>query len=714
MADLAYWALAPKEEIGAELVRRVRDYYGFFASSPIGRRILLARRLTFGLEGKAGSVSWEVRRGGAAGELAKMRSGHFGNLSEQRVTMATQQKPAWTPIASNSDYASLAQTTTASTVLDYIYRQHRIERALVDAGRSIQWSGEGFISGGWDARKGNTVAEDPDTGEEIKDGDFEAFRTPTTLDVWRDPLAASWQSMCWSGERDFVNKYDVAAAWPEHAEAICSISTNWLEGAGLRADSTESKSDQIPLFRWYHDKTPAVPQGRFVLFAASDIVLFDGPLPFRLSPLKRGVEKELDGTPFGWSAMFDAMGPQEVVDALTTAIVTQQTTNAVRKLIGVKGSGINWRQITQALGVIEVKSMDMAPKPLDFTDVSEQVFGFRGTQIQEMQMFAGVNDMQRGVISDKVKSGAQGALYDAISLRAASPLASAIKSLSEDVGTFALHTLADYAGDSERVASIAGEQNRTLVTKFKGSDLAGFERVTVEASDHMGKTMTGKQAWADQLLEKGALGQGEVAGQRYIALAKTGSLDQLTEAPHANALRIKRDKELLAKGIGLPPMVPVSDPLTGAPVVDPMTGAPVTKRQPQPGQSYVGVHVAQTHWLDIPEYLAVLSTPEVLENPAVTTAVLEVVQEKLNLWRTMDPDLLALLGGQPPPSQSMVAPPVPGAKSGTPAPKDGAKSKTPNPNMPPKATDVPAEMPNLPKNPATGAAHSPDAPMEMQ
>lgn len=120
----------------------------------------------------------------------------------------------------------------------------------------------------------------------------------------------------------------------------------------------------------------------------------------------------------------------------------------------------------------------------------------------------------------------------------------------------------------------------------------------------------------------------------------------------------------------------------------------------------MGIHVAQTHWLDIPEYLSVLSTPESLENPQVVSAVLEVVQEKLNLWRTMDPDLLALLGGPPPPSQAMTPPPAPGAQSKTPAPSGGEQSKTKNPNVPDPG--LPAKPPGMPKNPTTGKPHAPD------
>lgn len=671
-----YWAAASGQEIGREISQRISAYYTWCGSSPLIRRMLLARRLIFGLENKQGATSWEVRRGGVQGELAKLRVGHVGNLVDQRVTLAMQQEPAWQPVATNSDFASLAQATSVSGVLDYYYRETRMERRLRKAADDMQWSGEGFVLGGWDARAGRVVAADPETGEAVTEGDL-TFKSPNTLDVARDVKAPSWESVCSRSVRVFENKWDLMARHQEKADDIRGIDSEWFDLVSMRAESPEMESDLVPVFHWFHDKTDAMPEGRYVILLSRDVVLFDGPLPYRTSPLKRATEKELDGTPFGWTAAFDALGPQEVVDALTTAIVTQQTTNAVNKIVGVKGSGLNYKQLSQALAYLEVNSMEQAPKPLNFADVSPQVFEFRKALIQEMQMFLGINDIQRGVVNQNVKSGAHAALYDAIGLRASSRLQKAIHSLTEDVGTFILNTLADYAGDSERTARIMGENNRPMAVTFTGREMEGFDRVVVEATNHAGKTVVGKQAIADALLDKGALGQTEAAGHRYIQLLKTGELEQMTETPQAEALRRKRAKEMLAKG--------------------------------QP----VAVLVTDRHWLDIPEYLTVLSSPEARENPQVVQTVLMTVQESLNLWRTMDVDLLALLGGPPPPSQAMAMtpPPVPGATTPTPGPGGGAQSSTPNPNQLPSPADQPTKPAGMPRMPGPdgGQEYSPDS-----
>ncbi len=683
--------------------------------------LLSCRAHIYGGSNKAGATSWEVRRAGKKGQVYNLRVGHLGNLADQRVTLAMQQEPAWQPIATNSDAKSVTQASAVAGILDYYYREQRFERCLRQAADDMQWSGEGFIFSGWDPRKGELAGVDPDTGEQIKEGDL-YFRSPDTLDVARDVKAKSYASSPWKTVREPTNKWDLAARYPDKADDILSTGNEQdgrLADYALRSDGTSgTDSDETFIYHFVHERTDAMPEGRYTVTVGSGVVLFDGPLPYRTSPLKRQTEKEMKDVPFGWTATFDAVGLQEVVDALNSAILTQQMNHAVRKIVGVKGSGLAYKQLSEGLAYLEVNSMDQRPVPLDFADVSPQVFQFRQTAIQEMQMFMGVNDVQRGVVNPNLKSGAHAALYDAIALRSSTRLQKAIVALAEDVGTFIIHALVDFAGDSERIASIAGEANRPKLVAFKGSELEGFDRVVVEATNHAAKTVTGKQAIADALLEKGALGQGEIAGQRYVQLLKTGELEQMTEAPMSNALRIKRDKELLAKGIGLAPKVPVVDPLTGGPAIGP-NGLPIEERRAEVGQDgkaqqHVATHVAQSHWADIPEYLSVLSSPEALADDGVVAAVLELVQEKLNLWRSMDPDLLALLGGPVPPSQSMTMPPPGGARGGNKPPSAGGTSKTPNPGQMPDGTDSPAKQPSLPKMPGSGGqTYQPDNPESL-
>jgi hypothetical protein len=99
------------------------------------------------------------------------------------------------------------------------------------------------------------------------------------------------------------------------------------------------------------------------------------------------------------------------------------------------------------------------------------------------------------------------------------------------------------------------------------------------------------------------------------------------------------------------------------------------------------------------------STPEARQNPAVTRAVLDVVRYQLQLWRQMDPLLMAIQGcpdnlmqmiaalNAPPP---MMGPPAPGSTSSTPPPQSGAQSVASGPDTPP------IKLPSPPPDPMSG------------
>ena len=104
-----------------------------------------------------------------------------------------------------------------------------------------------------------------------------------------------------------------------------------------------------------------------------------------------------------------------------------------------------------------------------------------------------------------------------------------------------------------------------------------------------------------------------------------------------------------------------------------------------PGE-FVRPLLSDTHWVDIPEYLGVLAMPNMRSVPAVVTAVTQVVDLKLRMWRAMPPDLIQLLKG---PLPQMIMPP-----EGAPGDPSTGGAGGPDVGGP--------KMPEPPKNPITG------------
>ena len=204
----------------------------------------------------------------------------------------------------------------------------------------------------------------------------------------------------------------------------------------------------------------------------------------------------------------------------------------------------------------------------------------------------------------------------------------------------------------------------------------------------MTKTFAGRVAMVE------ALGP-DLSKDAKMSLYLTGTVEEKLDGPKAHEGRLAREKEMLREGKGMPP-------------VDMEQTALALRANPDAGPvfqaaegDYIRPLKTDPHWLDIPEYLSVLASPEARANGAVVTAVLDLVDEKLRLWKTMDPDLIAVLGGQPAPSSMAAAmgmgPPPPGTPD----------SKPPSDAMPTDGETKPVNMPKPPPNPLDGSQAGP-------
>jgi hypothetical protein len=202
-----------------------------------------------------------------------------------------------------------------------------------------------------------------------------------------------------------------------------------------------------------------------------------------------------------------------------------------------------------------------------------------------------------------------------------------------EAATFELRCIKRYA-DTERVAQVAGKAKQWMAKSYSAESLSQVDAVMVTPVGAASRTLAGKFG----MLETFANFNVPMSPEQIVEMSQTGQYESDFEAPMANRLRIREENEMLMDG-----------------------------QQPP-------VLMARTHWLDIPEHLALLNSPAIVERPEVVTAVLSTVEAKLDAWRNMPSDLLALLGGMPPPPPGVPAgmvPPGPDGSGNPEAPPQG-------------------------------------------
>lgn len=555
----------------------------------------------------------QISFGGEHGELAEIGMNHTRNIAKHMLSMVTSSRPSLQAKAINTDHKSLVQARLANGLLEYYMREKRLEDDLRKATQYAIVLGAGFIKLEWNETSGEVYDYNEDTNTEVRGGDVES----TVLDPFNVIFDSSRedQKHTWVLCRTFVERHALMAKYPEMADKISQLPSK----ADLQSAVIESTffkhTDLIPVYEFYHKRNESLEDGRYTMFLDSNVVLLDGPLPYRELPVYRIAPDDILGSPYGYSPLFDLLPLQDAVNTLHSSILTNQSTFAVQNLFVPRGADIGFAELSGGLNIIEGNAK---PEPINFTATPREVFEYAQTLERSMETISGINSVTRGNPESSLKSGTALALVQSNSLTYMSGLQQSYIRLIEDVGTGLLNILKDYAS-VPRVAAIAGKKNKNYMEQeFVGEDLSMINRVVVDVGNPLADTVAGRVQMAEQLLQMKLIKTPE----QYFQVINSGKLDVMTEDTQGEIDLIKKENESLVAG-----------------------------------EMVIATPIDQ-HTMHIKEHRSVLSDPELRKDPELLQRVLDHIQEHIDFLRNTDADLLAIIQEQPlgPPAGTPINP----------------------------------------------------------
>ena len=279
-----------------------------------------------------------------------------------------------------------------------------------------------------------------------------------------------------------------------------------------------------------------------------------------------------------------------------------------------------------SLGSGCVSSSLRRPEALHAVQVDPQAVAFLEACRGWMQRRMGLNDVALGDTS-KGMPAQLAALLDA---KVVQFWNQAVKSLSVMRARLRTGVLSMYQSFAKtpRVAALAGKGESLEMAEWTRDRLSGVSRVTVDEVSAVSKTLAGKMATADLLLERRLINTPD----EYLTVKATGRLEKLTEFKDRNLLRLQQEKEMLQQGIGLPPVdqMATEQAMMADPEALPVFDVNATGE-------FIRPTVVDTPWLDIAEYAAVLASPEARNRPEVVEAVTDAIQYKVLMWAPCRP-----------------------------------------------------------------------------
>lgn len=612
----------------------------------------------------------EIGFSGEQGELVELAINHYRSIAEVQLNLITSNRPSFQARSINTDSKSQIQTTLANGLLEYYMREKRLEKYLKNAVESAIIMGSGYVKMEWNATsgeifdyidptprfseeaidrgdgifvnkegkevqpllnsKGNLV---DDSGRELKpfpiyQGDVK-FSNLSPLDVVFDSTKESSEDHDWVVCRSFKNKFDLAAKYPSMADQILAQRTkdDYLRNKIYLSPLDETVD--IPVYEFFHRKSESMPEGRYILYVATDVILMDSPMPYRMLPIYRIAPSDIMGTPYGYTTMFALLPIQDAVNTLYSTALTNQNAHGVQNILNPMGNGITPTHLENGMNFINYNPNVGPPTALNLTATPKEIFSFMQMLEKAMETISGINSVARGN-PDKNLSGTALALIQSQALQFISGLQHSYIQLLEDVGTGLIKLLQDFA-EVPRVAEIVGISNTSKVKEFKNEDIDSINRVVVDVGNALSTTTAGRIQMADNLIQMGLIKSPE----QYFAVMNTGRLDVMTQSTNDQLILIQTENEVLLNGS--------SDII----VVD-----------------------TDDHALHVREHRAILNdASRRISDPDFLQRTLVHIQEHIDALRSVDPDLLAILQQQPlgpvggsPVSQDNAAAPQPQSK----------------------------------------------------
>jgi hypothetical protein len=679
-----YWAAAPPDEIASKLLQKTQDYFYYLRQS--GRMWLYqnAYQMYYGPALQGGQVQFS----GQQGELVLISVNHYRTLLKNLHTLITTNRPALQCRATNTDHKSQAQCILGQGLVDYYLREKDLEYYLDTATEiALAYSGEGFVASTWNATLGEKYGVNPQTQGVIYQGDIE-YRAYGPLEYIRDFSRSSPKDHFWGMTIDWVNKYELAAKYPEYADDI----TNLDEDMSLFEDYQTFRNcrqtmfgtletDSIPMFTFYHKKSDALPQGRMVVYLTDTITLFDGPIPYNDVPVKRVAAGEWLGTPFGYTVGFDLMPMQQMSDSLHSAICTNQNASAVNNFWTKKGDTPDTSMLAGGLRSIQ---SDEKPEVLNLLQTAAETYSYEQRLQNLMESVSNMNAAARGN-PDRDMSGSAMALLQATAIQFSSYLQKTYIKILEDCGTQTRDLLRVFA-QVPRIAAIVGKFNQQYMKEFVGDDIGEVNRVMADVGNPILNTTAGKVDLADKFMRAGWLSDPE----QYLMVYTTGRVEPLLEAQQAELMNIREENEMISNG-EVPPVL-----------------------------------ISDNHPLHVKEHRSVTFSKEARSNPQIMQAFTAHVQEHVNLfgghadpmtgqWIPGISPIMAGMLGIPTPPDPMAGMAPQTEEGGQPAPQGGNGASAPA-NEGPKSGPAEAagvKNPKLPKLPPGTPAQTQGAAMGL-
>jgi len=624
---------------------RIEEYYNEMRRT--GRMALYRNSFTNFYMGWIYRAS--MYKSGEMGELTRSFWNHERNILLHLKVKTTQNKVAFKSQVGNSDAKSAQQRELADGLMEYFSDspQYSLNDVVDQSVEDTLVFGESSVGVLWNKNSGEPMIPD-ETGMMLTDGDIE-YHNITPLDLIYNTTVQDRGMLQWKIWRRWLNKYDVAANYPAYTDDLVNLSDSESTYGTKLVTLLHHDNETIPVFYAFHEKTAAVPKGRFLMFADPTTILEDKSLEeagYDEIPIYDNIVNTMAGSPFGYTVAFDLIPLQQGLNELVSSVTTNNINFATQCVMAPKGSGLHYQNLATGMSFIEwdpKMGPNAKPEALNLLHSAPESYQFIQSMIQQMETIAGLSAMDRGQVDASITSGQYAALVTTQSVLFNSPLQKAYAGMCARIAGGTIKILRRNM-KRDKLAQIVGANDASYLKAYGPEQLGDVNNFTTDIINPMLQSPAGKMQLADVLMKTGLIKD----AQQYLGVFTDGDLPQLYHRQETQLILVKAENEALLNGQTLLPAI------------------------------------TDNHVMHILEHTANIDTIDARLNPNQPYVVqtLNHIMAHINMLTTINPVLAGIIGDPtlPPgtPSALQLQPPPPGQPQQGPPPGAGQPGQ-PNP-----------------------------------
>jgi hypothetical protein len=494
---------------------------------------------------------------------SKLVVNHLYDLTTQRVSRVTRNKPAVSVNPANSEYKDKVAARVMKFWVDYHLYQNDFDALVAATAQTTYICGESYIASVWDPEAGelsddwkdeeNAAAREnraprvqqlnengePVIGEDgeplyidkpVRTGDV-VLQNWTPLDTIIERCGDFRKAKYWFHE-EYIDIDELRALYPKVADKIKPDNeedelSKWREFAGYDGGPAAGKV----LVRYFrHKPTPFLGSGRFVVSTRSTI-LVNKPLAKNETGLAIARLTDIDVPKRQHGLSFYEHGKRinAAINDLTSMGMRNTKMMAHPRWVVPRGSVIKKDALGNDITIIEYAG-PIEPRMVTPPAMNTELMVMRGDLKNDLQQMLGSSDFARGNVPPNIRSALAMQMVDEQEEQRANTSVSKHANFIRDVIMNSMNVAsAYYEKDDKRLLPVVGSDNRYLVKEFDPTHLTKSYDIRVANSSGLPQT---KAARTETLIELKKAFPTMVTDARAAELLQYGDADGFYDAGH--------------------------------------------------------------------------------------------------------------------------------------------------------------------------------------